>query len=143
MKKNQFFTQNSNQMKAILMCAGLMLAFWSPFISFGQMESPDVTFQEAEFPGGSQALHKHFKKHLKYPITAREEGISGRFQVFFTVLPTGEVTGIRIAEGLGVLFDNAVAKAFKSMPDWMPAVQGNRPVESERSIIFRFNLLKG
>ncbi len=130
-------------MKTVMFCVGLLLAFCSPFISFGQMESPDVTFQEAEFPGGDQALHKHFKKHLKYPMTAREDGISGRFQVFFTVLPTGEVTGIRIQEGLGILFDNAVTKAIKSMPDWMPAIQGDRPVESERSIIFRFNLLKG
>ena len=138
--KNSFITQNQYQMKTVFFGLGLVLNLLTALPSFGQMQTPEALYQEAEYPGGKEALQNYFNRHLRYPTAAIDKEVVGRFTATFRVAPTGEVYEIKVLNCFDESIIKATQKAIRSMPKWLPAFSGEEPVESDVTLIFQFEL---
>ena len=101
------------------------------------IQFPDV---EAEFPGGTEALMKYIKDHLKYPAEEREMEIQGRVYVEFIVEKNGEITGVKVIRGVSENLDLEAKRLVMMMPDWKPAESRGYPVRSKARLPITFKL---
>lgn len=101
------------------------------------IQFPDV---EAEFSGGTEALMKYIKDHLKYPAEEREMGIQGRVYVEFIVEKNGEVTTVKILRGVSKNLDLEAKRLVSTMPNWKPAESRGYPVRSKARLPITFKL---
>ena len=51
------------------------------------------------YPGGDEALYKYIQKNIKYPKSARSQGVEGKVFISFVVDKTGKITDIQADEG--------------------------------------------
>lgn len=93
----------------------------------------------AVFPGGAEAEAAYITKNLKYPATARDNGIEGVVSVVFTVKPDGSIANIKIKRMVDPDLEAEAIRLVKGMPAWTPASDNGIPVEStaELSVPFR------
>ncbi len=89
----------------------------------------------AEFKGGSTELMKWLSEHIVYP----EGGGTGRVIVRFVVEEDGKVSSPVIVRGVDPLLDAEALRVVGSMPDWIPARIGDKPVASHFTIPISFN----
>ena len=80
------------------------------------------------FPGGQEALANYLKDNLKYPESARENGIQGRVFVNFVVEKDGSVSNVKVSRGLGGECDKEAVRVVESMPKWTPGIQRGKTV---------------
>lgn len=103
-----------------------------------------VVDEQAEFPGGKEALEAYLKKNLRYPESAKEKGIEGKCYVKFIVRKNGKIENITLvraiadcpectAETIGVI---------KSMPKWKPARIAQKDVDAYFNLPVTFKLEK-
>ncbi|NDV70194.1 TonB family protein [Dysgonomonas sp. 25] len=79
------------------------------------------------FSGGDEYYKRFFNGNLKYPDTSLAEGIEGCVSANWVVNYAGEVTGVRIVQGVDSAIDQTVLKAIKSLPRYAPARANGRP----------------
>lgn len=58
--------------------------------------------------------------HLEYPDIARENGISGKVTIEFTIDYDGSVVDVRIKRGVDESLDKEAIRVVKSSPKWIP-----------------------
>lgn len=92
------------------------------------------------FPGGQAALMNYLSSNLKYPVAAREMGVSGRVFLTFVVEKDGSVTDIQVLRGIGGGCDEEAVRVVKSMPKWIPGKQRNVPVRVRFNLPVKFTL---
>jgi protein TonB len=92
------------------------------------------------FPGGHAELMKYLSSNLKYPVYAREMGISGKVFLTFVVEKDGSVTEIQVLRGIGGGCDEEAIRVVKSMPKWKPGMQRNVPVRVRFNLPVKFTL---
>jgi periplasmic protein TonB len=97
-----------------------------------------VVEEMPEFPGGEQAMYAFLRKHMVYPTVARENGISGRVYVKFTVQPDGRVSDVYVARGIGGGCDEEAVRVVRMMPNWKPGIQSGRAVAVEYTLPLNF-----
>jgi protein TonB len=78
------------------------------------------------FPGGRVALVRFFYDNLKYPEAARKQKIQGRVWVSFVVEPDGNLTGIRVENGVYAFLDEEAERVVRLMPPWVPGGQNGK-----------------
>ena len=88
----------------------------------------DIVEQNAEYPGGYEALMRYLNENIKYPVIAQENGISGRVYLRFVVNRNGEVSDIQVQRGVDTSLDREAVRVVQSMPRWIPAKQNGRAV---------------
>lgn len=89
------------------------------------------------FPGGDEALQKHFKKHLpKLKYTGKEQSSD----VWITVLikKDGTIGAINIIANARRDMNDQLINAIKSLPSYKPAVKEGRPVATIEEITFDY-----
>lgn len=86
------------------------------------------------FVGGSDGLARFVQKNLHYAKGMKD----GSVVALFTVNIDGAISNIRIAKGLSELNDAEVLRVLKLMPNWSPAIDGNKPVAVEYSLPVTF-----
>lgn len=96
--------------------------------------------ENAQFPGGENALMAFLMRNAKFPKEAIEVGISGRVYVEFIVNKDGKVSDIKIFRSIHPLLDMAALKAVQMLPDWKPAMQGIKPVRVKMTVPINFEL---
>ena len=101
-----------------------------------------VVDKAPEFPGGLEKFYQYLKNNLKYPMEAKEIGVSGRLYVYFVVSEQGEITSIEFKNKVGYGMEKAVANVLESSPKWAPGVYKNEHVPTSMVIPISFNLLK-
>lgn len=106
----------------------------------GKDEVYDFVEQEAEFPGGEDALMKYLGKNIKYPKSARENNIKGRVMVEFIVQKDGRISDTKIMRGIGFGCDEEVMRVVKSMPTWQPARMNGKAVSSVYKLPVMFEM---
>jgi periplasmic protein TonB len=86
----------------------------------------------AEFPGGPAALKKYLAENITYPPTAVELGIQGTVFVRFIVSERGNISNVRVTRGIPDCDEcsEEAIRVFKRMPDWKPAKNNGRNVNS-------------
>jgi len=99
---------------------------------------------EPTYVGGEEALAKYLQDNLKYPESARKEGVEGTVWVDFVVDKKGTVREVTATETTLAEVDSAlVAEAIRvvsTMPKWGPGTQGGKPVDVSYSIPITFEL---
>jgi protein TonB len=94
--------------------------------------------QMPEFPGGQAALMKFISKHLRYPRSAVEKGITGLVYVTFVIDPAGKVTQIEVLKGIDPACDEEAVRVISKLPDWKPGRQSGRNVSVRYSFPIRY-----
>lgn len=97
----------------------------------------------AEFPGGPAALKKYLGEKIIYPPTASELGIEGTVYVRFIVSEGGNISNVRVTKGIPDCDEcsSEAIRVFKSMPDWKPAKNNGKNVNSyfNSKVTFKLN----
>ena len=76
--------------------------------------------EDAEFPGGLEALHKFIEDNMQYPQLAAENCIGGRVYVQFEVDTDGTILNPRIRRDVGGGCGEEALRIVRLMPKWKP-----------------------
>lgn len=107
---------------------------------------PDALYSvdvSAEFPGGTNALLKYFKKHLHYPDVAAIKGKSGKVYIQFIVNEFGyiDIQSIEVIKGFNKLCDlEAVRILAENKTRWIPAIKNGVNVKQRFILPIEFKL---
>ncbi|WP_238867666.1 MULTISPECIES: M56 family metallopeptidase [Proteiniphilum] len=63
-----------------------------------------------------QAFVKFIAQNIKYPVIAQENGITGLVKTSYSVSDKGEITNLKIAEGVDPSLDSEVLRVLKMIP---------------------------
>lgn len=117
-------------MKKILLTLGCVAAF----------AAGALALTPASFPGGADAQQQYIQINLKYPQTAKDNGIEGVVAVIFTVKADGTIGNIKIKRMVDPDLENEAIRLVKQMPAWEPAIDNGKPVESTAEVDIPFTL---
>lgn len=100
--------------------------------------------QMPEFPGGQAALMQYIARNTQYPPLAKENGITGKVFIKFTVEKDGSVSNVQAIRRSGkpvheILEEEAI-RVVESLPNFKPGIQKGRYVRVEFTIPINFNL---
>ncbi|NCC18434.1 MAG: energy transducer TonB [Bacteroidia bacterium] len=90
-----------------------------------------VVEDEAEFPGGIDALGQFLASNIKYPQEAKEEKITGKVIITFVVEKDGSINDIKILRDIGYGCGEEAKRIVKLMPKWKPAKQRGKFVRQQ------------
>ena len=97
--------------------------------------------QEAEYPGGKQALLRYVRYNCVYPATAQEYDIQGAVLLHFVVEKDGSVGEVKVVKPLYPACDEEAIRVVKSLKRFTPAKIQNRPVRSWFALPVRFSIV--
>lgn len=89
---------------------------------------------------GMRAFYRYVTENLKYPRSAREQGIQGKVFVQFVVNDFGEITHVEAIKGIGGGCDEAAVEVVKNSPLWIPGKQRGEAVKVRMVIPIGFKL---
>lgn len=87
-----------------------------------------------QFPGGDAALKKYLADNMKYPQTAKDNGIEGVVDVAFIVRADGSIGSIKIVRMVDPDLESEAIRLVKGMPAWTPADKNGQPVDADSRI---------
>ena len=93
-----------------------------------------------EFPGGVIALKRYIAKHISYPASARENGIEGTVFIRFEITKSGKIGKTELQKGIDPLLDREAIRVIKTLPDFIPGMQGGKRVNVWYSVPVNFKL---
>ena len=93
-----------------------------PFFPFEQMP----VYPEGD--GGSRVVIRAIQRGIKYSRIASKDHCAGRVVVGFNVNAQGNVTDIRLVQGLCSLADDAVLESVRRLKPFKPGMQEGKPV---------------
>lgn len=99
-----------------------------------------IAVTPASFPGGEEAQQEYIMLNLKYPATAKENGIEGVVAVIFTVKTDGTIGNIKVKRMVDPDLESEAIRLVKQMPAWTPAMDEGHPVESTAEVDVPFTL---
>jgi TonB family protein len=94
----------------------------------------------AEYRGGMETFYRGIAKTMKYPATARRNGVEGRVYVKFIVNEQGALTNASVIKGIGSGCDTEALVACLEQKDWQPARYNNKPVKMQMVLPVTFRL---
>ena len=103
-------------------------------------ESFDITYRNPEFPGGDKELLNYISNNLKYPESAKENGISGRVSLLLTINEKGEIADVKIIRGICPELDEEAVRLVKAMPQWEPGYKNGKAKTSYLMLPINFKL---
>jgi len=92
------------------------------------------------FPGGDTGLLNFLAKNIRYPRSAKQNGVAGTVYVSFVVNSFGAVEEIKILRGIGGGCDEEVIRLMRIMPRWNPGIQKGFPVKIQYNLPVKFVL---
>jgi TonB family protein len=99
--------------------------------------------EQADFPGGMEALYKYLGENIKFPEEARRQKIGGKVFVELTIKTDGTISDVKIIksaqtamddEGLKnahKAMDDEALRLVKGSPKWIPAKNKGVAVKSK------------
>ena len=98
------------------------------------VEEEAIPFQLVEekpsFMGGdANTFSKWVNERLVYPEIAKENGVSGRVTLQFTVETDGRVTNVKVLRGVDASLDKEAVRVVSMSPKWTPGKQRDRAVK--------------
>ncbi|MGV3510339.1 MAG: energy transducer TonB [Sphingobacteriaceae bacterium] len=83
-----------------------------------------------EFPGGPKEFAKYISSNLKYPATAKQNNVQGKVYLSFIVEKDGQLTDIKVKQGIGSGCDEEAIRLLKNSPKWRPGFIKDSPVRT-------------
>lgn len=99
-----------------------------------------VVEEMPSFPGGDEAYKLFLQNNIRYPQSAKENGIEGTVYLSFEVKKSGKLRNIKILRGVDDNLNNEAIRVVKLMPDWVPGKQRGKPVDVQMTLPIKFNL---
>lgn len=99
-----------------------------------------VTEEDAEYPGGLEALSRYLSENVKYPQKARENNITGRVFVTFVVEKDGSVSHVKLLRDIGAGCGEEAVRVVKAMPKWKPGRTQGKVVRTQFFLPINFEL---
>ncbi|MDR3272580.1 MAG: TonB family protein [Flavobacteriaceae bacterium] len=96
--------------------------------------------QEAQYPGGLDALTGFIGSNLEYPQEAIDNSTQGKVTVKFVVEKDGSVSNIQIVKDIGDGCGQEVVRILKKTKKWKAAMVNNAPVRSYYRLPVTFRL---
>jgi periplasmic protein TonB len=93
-----------------------------------------------EFPGGMDKLMEFLAKNVKYPMSAKENGIKGTVYVSFMVDKSGKVKEVKLKRGIFSACDEEVIRVVNLFPPWKPGVYQGQNVNVLFNLPVTFDL---
>ena len=93
-----------------------------------------------EYPGGTTAMYEFIQKNLKYPESAKNQGLEGRVFVQFVVEKDGSLSSFQVLRGVCDEIDAEAVRVLKMMPKWKPGMNNGEPVRVQYTMPFKFQL---
>ena len=93
-----------------------------------------------EYPGGVNAMYEFVQKNLKYPESAKNQGLEGRGFVQFVVEKDGSLSSFQVLRGVSDDIDAEAVRVLKMMPKWKPGMNNGEPVRVQYTMPFKFQL---
>lgn len=100
----------------------------------------DVTEVQPNPPGGMVGWNDYLKANLVYPAEAKSMGIEGTVIVVFVINTDGSISDVEVLRGIGGGADEAAIQVVENSPNWEPAKQKDRVVNSRMRLPVRFKL---
>lgn len=101
----------------------------------------DLGLEPEEFIKCSdKKLVEYLSANIKYPRYSREAGIEGQAIVQFVINKDGQVTDIKVLNGVSRDIKQEVIRLVSEMPKWKPGMQDGNPVKVLFTLPLRFNL---
>jgi TonB family protein len=91
-----------------------------------------------DYPGGMDAFFKFLSRNIRYPNAARDNNITGRVIVSFTVEKDGTLTDIRVTREIGGGCDEEALRVMKLSPKWKPGMVNGVAVRVAYSVPINF-----
>lgn len=114
-----------------------------PFIVVNGDTTWNVVDKMPEFPGGNTALMKYIRDNVKYPESAKQNGVQGKVIINFVVTETGKVTNVSYASrSPNAELNEEALRVAKTLPDFeSPGIVKGRavPVSFALPITFALN----
>jgi len=85
---------------------------------------------QPEFNGGQKELVKYISSNLRYPANARQNNIQGKVYVAFIIEKDGDITDVKVRQGIGGGCDEEAVRVLKNSPKWKPGVLKGSPVRT-------------
>ena len=83
-------------------------------------------------------LSQFIMDNLKYPETAKKQGIEGNVVIKFTVATDGSIQDAHIVKGIGGGCEEEVLRVVNSMPNWMPGMKAGKAAATEMTLPINF-----
>ncbi len=99
-----------------------------------------VVEQQAEFPGGFEAMVKFLAKNMKYPAAARRMSVEGSVFVSFVIDREGNISDPQVIKGISAECDKEAIRVVQLMPPWKPGKQNGKPVRCRFVLPIKFKL---
>lgn len=93
-----------------------------------------------EFPGGMQELFSYMGASVKYPESAKVDGVEGKVFVQFVVDTKGKITETKVLRGVSEVLDAEALRVVSEMPDWTPGKQDGKAVNVEMVLPIAYKL---
>jgi protein TonB len=119
------------------------VVFEEPVKEVAEVEDNQVyTFveQQAEYPGGLEAMNKFIQKNLKYPAQARRMGTEGKVFVGFVINKDGTIVDVSIVKGISSECDKEAMRVIQMMPSWKAGKQNGKAVRVKFILPINFKL---
>lgn len=98
--------------------------------------------EQPEYPGGMPALYTYLQKNIKYPQSAKDNGIQGKVFVSFVIEKNGSITNVKVLKGINGApeCDSEAVRVIRMMPDWTPGKLNGKPVRAKYTIPIKFSI---
>jgi TonB family protein len=111
-----------------------ILICWSiQLMAFGQNSTDSIYITPTEiatFVGGDSACKSFIVNNIKMPDDAVKMNLEGAAIVRFVVESNGALSSVEIKKGVIKTVNDEIIRVVKTMPDWIPAKENNKPVRS-------------
>lgn len=102
----------------------------------------DVADVMPSFHGGQKALTTYLAKNTKYPEAAMKAGQQGRVLCSFIVETDGSISDLKVVKKVWPMLEEEAKRVVNSMPKWIPATMGEKPVRCRFSLPIVFRIKK-
>ena len=99
-----------------------------------------VSYTQATYKGGQQALHTYLAKSFVYTQKDRENGFEGTIIVRCTIGASGQPEKAWIVQSVHPTVDERAKKVVLEMPSWEPAVRNGERTSMTVDIPFEMRL---
>jgi len=92
----------------------------------------EVVEEQAEFPGGMSALRTYLKENVMLPEAVQSGNVQGKVYVKFIISENGNVSNVKVVKGVLDCkeCDAEAVRVVKAMPNWSPAKNNGKKVNS-------------
>lgn len=78
-------------------------------------------------------------QNLKYPATAKKQGVSGTVDLFFVVEPSGNISNYKIENGVGAGCNEEAIRLMKLL-HWIPGIKNGKAIRTAMKLSITFDM---